>query len=360
MGYRKITLFVIGILCVSLLPAAAGAHEAYVLPHSFFWEQVGGPYSFDAFGALRNAEDIAIVLKITGAICALIITNFLFRLSPLGAALHRTIERLAPLGPIFVRLAVAGALFFGATSDAFLGPELPLSQLPFALALRILLYLASILILLGFYTEIGAIIGLLAFAIATISFGDYTVTYLNYFGEFIVLALFGMRYLSFDKLLFGPLKGWRAHWEVYETTVVRIAYGIALIYAGLNVKILHPDLSLRVVNDWNLTQFHWLFPHDPVLLVLGAGLAEIVIGIFLLIGFEVRMTVLISLFYITLSLLYFGEAVWPHLLLYGISLSLLVQPEILTLDHFLFGYHRNEKSIWKRLVSSHRPRPAHS
>ncbi|GBD34292.1 hypothetical protein HRbin35_00002 [bacterium HR35] len=66
------------------------------------------------------------------------------------------------------------------------------------------------------------------------------------------------------------------------------------------------------------------------------------------------MTVLISLFYITLSLIYFKELVWPHILLYEISLNLLVQPEILTLDHFIFERHRKEKSILQRLISPHR------
>ncbi len=66
-----------------------------------------------------------------------------------------------------------------------------------------------------------------------------------------------------------------------------------------------------------------------------------------------RLTILISLFYITLSLLFFRERVWPHLLLYGISFNLLVQPETFTIDHILFKKHRKKHLWWKRSFLPH-------
>lgn len=342
----------VGAACAA--PFIASAHEAYVLPYSFFWQEINTPINMRALEALHNPHDLLITLLVTGGVLLLIVLNFLFRLSSLGERVHTFFERFATLGPIFVRVAIASAFFFGAQSGAFLGPELLLTQTPFAELLRYALYLISGMILAGFLTELAALIGLIIFSIGFFSFGAYLATYLNYLGELIVLFLFGMRRWSLDGLLFGHLKTWRARLEPYETTIVRIFYGLALIYAGVTVKFLHPDLTLRVINDWNLTQFHWLFPSDPLLVVLGAGLAEAAIGLFLVFGFEMRMTVLISLFYITLSLFYFKELVWPHILLYGISLNLLVQPEILTIDHFIFAHHRKMKSIWRRLISSHR------
>jgi hypothetical protein len=331
-----LALSVLGLLAPSLV----SAHEAYVLPRDFFWQGIRAPINPKALAALRNPADVLLMLEITAAVCALIFLNFLFRRSRLGARLSRGIERLAPLGPFAVRLAIAAALFFGTASGAFLGAELPLASLPGADLLTWLLYAASGMILVGFLTEVAALLALLAFALATSVFGLYLGTYLNYFGELLALLLFGMRQFSFDRHVLGPLKGWRARWEKYGPAIVRICYGVALIYAGITVKFLHPDLTLKVINDWHLTQFHWLFPSDPLLVVLGGGLAEAAIGLFILVGFEVRMTVLISLFYITLSLLYFRELVWPHILLYGISINLLVQPETFTLDHLLFDRKR--------------------
>jgi len=350
--FRKFPFFVL--FFSALTPLFVYAHEAYVLPHDFFWHGLAQPADPRAFMALANPSDLILTLEITAGILLLIILNFLFRLSRPGKSVHSWFERFSWLGPIFVRVAIASAFFFGAKSGAFLGPELSISLLPLSEVMRWGLYLASAMIFFGIFTEVAAIIGLVIFTTGLFVFGAYLLTYFNYLGELIVLFIFGMRKWSFDRAMFGPLKAWRAKIEPYGTTIVRIFYGFALIYAGITVKFLHPDLTLRVVNDWHLTQFHWLFPSDPLLVVLGGGLAEAAIGLFIMLGFEMRMTVLISLFYITLSLLYFRELVWPHILLYGISFNLIIQPETLTLDHLIFSRARKIKSVWRRLISSHK------
>ena len=342
-------LFIGAVTALAALPLFAYAHEAYVLPTSFFWQGIHEPFDMEAFGALKNPHDLLVTLQIAGGILALIFINFLFRLTDAGSRFHKFLERFAYLGPLFVRAAIASAFFFGAQSGAFLGPELSLSQMPYGHVMQWLIYLASAMIFFGVFTEIAAFIGLCVFTIGFVSFGGYLVTYLNYLGELIVLFLFGMRTWSFDGWFFGPLKDRRARWDRYGTAIVRIFYGAALLYAGITVKLLDSNLMLRVIHDWNLTQFHWLFPSDPLLVVLGAGLAEALIGIFIIFGFEMRMTVVISLFYITLSLLYFRELVWPHILLYGISLNLIVQPELFTLDHLFFRRERKKIPFRRRL-----------
>ncbi len=322
------------------LPAIASAHEAYVLPGGFFWEEMAKPPNLQAFNALKNPHDVAVTLEIIAAVFVVFFLNFLFRRSRAGVRCHKFLERFARWGPVMVRAAIAAAFFFGAQSGAFLGPELSLAQMPLAGFMRAGLYAASFMILFGVFTELAALIGFVIFSIGFFAFGSYLVTYLNYLGELIALLLFGARSWSLDGIFFGRLQNWRRNWEPYGTVIVRVFYGAALTFAGITVKLLHAPLTLRVIHDWNLTQFHWLFPSDPLLIVFGAGLAEAAIGIFIMFGFEMRLTVLISLFYITLSLLYFRELVWPHILLYGISLNLLVQPETFTLDKLLFNRKR--------------------
>jgi hypothetical protein len=63
--------------------------------------------------------------------------------------------------------------------------------------------------------------------------------------------------------------------------------------------------------------------------VLGAGFVESVIALLILFGVNMRWNILFFVFWVTLSLLYFGEAVWPHVILYGIATTL-----------FLYGYDR--------------------
>jgi hypothetical protein len=68
----------------------------------------------------------------------------------------------------------------------------------------------------------------------------------------------------------------------------------------------------------------------------GAGLAEILIGLFVILGFAMRWTIIISLAFITLSILYFQELLWPHFILYGISFSLLINSgDLFTADHWI-------------------------
>lgn len=328
------------------------AHEAYVLPYDYFWGNLRQTVSLHAFAALKNPHDLEVMFAIGLPVMILLGLNFFFRRSAWGQKFSAWLERYAYLGPHFVRISIAIALFFSAWSNAFLGPELHQSSFPYPQIVRLALFAASVMIALGFLTELAAAVATAIFIGSFFIFGSYIFTYLNYLGEFIVLLLFGMRVFSVDKYLFGPLRRFR-RFEKYETVIVRVMYGLALTYAAITVKLLHPDLTITVINSWHLTKFHWLFPSDPLLVTLGAGVVEALIGLFIIFGFEMRLTVAVSLFYITLSLFYFRELVWPHLLLYGISFNLILQPETFTLDHLFFKKHWAEKAWWKRPFASH-------
>jgi len=350
--WSRILVAIGGIFFLSY--GVAYAHEAYVLPYDTFWASVRGPLDAHAFTALKNPHNLIVTACIVVSVSLLLLANFLLRLTSFGRRVNAFFERFAHAGPHFVRITIAIALFFSAISGSFLGPELHTSLFPYPGVVTWVLLVASILIAVGFLTELAALAAVAVFVWGFFVFGSYMITYLNYLGELIVLLLFGMRAISVDRFIFGPLRRFRS-FEKYETVIVRVFYGSALIFAGITVKLLHPDLTVEVVEDWHLTNFHWLFPSDPLLVTFGAGIVEMVIGFFIIVGFEMRMTVLISLFYITLSLLYFRELVWPHLLLYGISFNLILQPEVLTFDHFFFKKHSRIKVWWKRIFSAHTP-----
>ncbi len=344
---NRLKVFLIFLFSFFGITGIASAHEAYVLPYNTFWAGMKQPFSAEAFDALKSTQNIHITIEIGLSVIVLLIINFFVRRSKFGQRAHSFIERYSHFGPHFVRIAVAVAFFFSALSNSFLGPELHGSLFSYPHIIQIALFAISIMIAVGFLTELAAFAGIVIFVWSMFVFGPYVFTYLNYLGELIVLFLFGMRVFSVDTYLFGPLRKFR-YFEKYETVIVRVLYGIALVYAAITVKLLHPDITILVVNTWHLTQFHWLFPSDPLLVTFGAGVVECIIGLFIIFGFEMRLTVLISLFYITLSLLYFRELVWPHILLYGISFNLLVQPEVFTIDHLLFSSHRKAKAWWKR------------
>lgn len=320
-------------LAALFLPQIALAHEAYVLTPEEF--QTGLKYrGYDALHALQNPHDLKIFIEVTLVVFFVFALNFIFQRSNLAEIISNKIERLYKFGPIIVRLAFSASIFFSALTWSFLGPELSIQNLSHAEFIRITMFLISILVLLGIYVEAAAFISLIIFAIASVKFGFYLATYLNYLGEIIALLLFGSRYFSVDRLIFGTLDRFK-NFKKYQATIVRVCYGLALIYAAITIKLLHPILTETVVTRYNLMRFNHLFPGDPLLITFGAALAELLIGILIIIGFELRLTVIVSLVYITMSLLFFRELVWPHLMLYGISLNLIFEPQKLTLDNYL-------------------------
>ena len=265
---------------------SASAHEAYVLPHDFFWQGImraaSWTHTFDAF---TDPHNIFLTIIIGGAIASLILINFFFRRSRFGNRAHSRFERLARYGSHSVRIAVAVVLFFSAQSNTFLGPELYGSSFSHPLLVKILLYVLSGMIVLGLLTELAAVVAIMLYCYSVYVFGSYMFAYANYLGEFLVLLLFGMRVFSVDTYIFGPLKKFQA-FQKYESVIVRVMYGAGLIFAAVTVKLMHPELTIAVVNTWHLTQFHFLFPGDPRLVTFGAGIVELVVGLFIIFGFE--------------------------------------------------------------------------
>jgi uncharacterized membrane protein YphA (DoxX/SURF4 family) len=309
------------LLLALLAPTPVFAHEAYVLSPEEFRQGMASSQT-PLFSALADPKNLTLTLVITLGILTALVLAIIFWRSNLGRRVDTRLRAWQRLGPVLVRVAVGASFIIGALSQQFLGPEVSFASFGPADPLRIVMLVAGSMILFGLLTEAAALASLIVFSWAALAYGWYLTTYLNYLAEILVLLIFGARTFSLDRMLLGAKERWPALFE-YESTIVRVGYGIALIYAAVLVKFFHPQLSLLVVSDYHLTQFNWLFPSDPNLLVLGAGMAEIALGLFILIGFQVRLTVLVTIFYLTLSLFYFRELVWPHLILYGISLKLL-------------------------------------
>jgi len=107
---------------------------------------------------------------------------------------------------------------------------------------------------------------------------------------------------------------------------MRILFGFGIIYASLYAKFLYSLLALEVVIRYDLTRY---FPFDPLFVVLGALIIEFLAGALFMIGIAVRWSSIFLLFWLSLSLVYFQEDVWPHAILFGLSIVV-----------FLHGYDR--------------------
>lgn len=331
---RFIILSSVVLVCLFGAAPAVFAHEAYVLPASEF--QAGlNVFAKNPFAPLIDASHLGTFLLIAVLVAISYLLSFFWSATSWSDFLDRFIKKAAVIGPLIIRLAVSASFFYSAQANVILGPELQLTAVPGGAIIRFFLFLLAIMILLGIFTEAAGAVSLALFAALAWHFGWYMATYANYFAEFAVLTVFGSRFLSLDRLFFGQERWIHKlnRYTFFEVPFVRILYGVGLIYAGYTIKFVHQNLTVAVYNQYHLVNF---FHASAGFIAAGAGLAEICIGIFIILGFAMRWTVLISLAFITLSIFYFQELLWPHFILYGISFSLLINSgDRFTLDRRL-------------------------
>ncbi len=316
-----------------VLPQIVSAHEVYVL-HA---EQIAADMTAAPFDMVQVALDnlhqflfwgfIAFVV-ISTVFCASIFRVFEKMFAPLFA-------RIRPFAPAVARITVGLGFLASSYNNASFGPELPLSGTFGDASPLISLTLAVLgtLIIIGFWARAAAVVALILFAVSVNAHGSYMLTYTNYLGEIIVLLLIGSHRLSVHSLT-----GWSElfHRSYHAVTqkiqhlafpILRVSFGISLIYASAYAKILHNNLALQIASLPLAGHPHSLayyFGFEPHFLVLGAAIIELLAGLFFVLGLEVRWTSIFLLFWLSLSLWYFGESVWPHIVLIGIPIAFIM------------------------------------
>lgn len=338
-SFLKLHLFFafLCLLFISPVISLVSAHEAYVLTKEEFRKGLQSSTP-NPLAPLFDPAHVHVVLTLTIlVICSYALALFLAS-TPLGEALDKKICHYARYGKVFLRLTLAASFLVGALTHVVFGPELPLTGLPLGTVAGLVEFVVAILLFLGLFVQVAAGLGILLFLFVSFSFGAYLITYANYFGELLALVLFGLSVFSLQRMLWKHASFNR--YALLEVPIIRTMYGVALIYAGYTIKFQHQALSILVYNKYHLVN---IFHDSAAFIAAGAGISEISIGLFILIGFAVRFTLLISLIFITLSILYFQEMVWPHLLLYGISFFLFLYPkDRFTIDYFLIPFLRNK------------------
>ena len=210
-------------------------------------------------------------------------------------------DRLKKHAPNIVRVTLAVCIGFSAYSNALFGPELSLPTLfgSYASAIQILLYASAAMLLFKFWTKLAAAIIIFIFLSAFLKSGNYVIAYLGYLGA----ALF---------VMLPPHKEW-------SFLLLRVCYGSSIIFAAIFAKLIHSNLALMTIKNYHLTNtMHF----EPMFLVLGALIIECAIGVCIIIGFELRFSILAFMGFLVSSLLFFGEAIWPHLILFGLNAAI--------------------------------------
>lgn len=320
-----------------LAPLATFAHEVYVLTPSEIQQGVTTP-PFDGVAvAWSDLMQFAFWTFVTVLTVFIVFWVSIVRsVEMMAMPLFRMIHRYgAPIARITVGISFLAAAYYGASY----GPELPLVATFGAAteAVRVILVVIGTLIITGTYARIAASVALVLFAVAVYFHGVYMLTYTNYLGEILVLLILGGHHGSQPRAAHEIARESRhalgfAHlfeslgkrFAPYSFALLRVCFGTSLLYASFYAKILHNNLALQVASlplaghPFGIAHYLGLEPH---FLVLGAAIVEIVIALFFILGIEIRFTSLFLLCWLSLSLIYFGEVVWPHIILIGIPIA---------------------------------------
>jgi len=296
------------LLVFAWIPRLASAHEVYVLDSNDIREAMTtvSPNPYAALESQSGEFAIYAVLVLILLLAALRITFW--------KRLQRTVtpflEKLKKYAPIIVRITLGASLIAGAYAHALFGPELPLDTIAgeYAGFLQALLYSIGVLLVSGLFTRIAA------FALACVCFftffsaGAYTVSYVHYLAS-----------ATFLLILEGRISEKEAGPEDWAFLVLRVFYGAAIIFASIYAKFIYSNLALKTIDNYHLTDY---LHFSPLFLVLGACLVEIGVGLCIMIGFELRLTLCIFTLFLVVSGVFFGEAIWPHLILFGLNIAL--------------------------------------
>ena len=309
---------------VWLLPSVAAAHEVYVLDSDTVAKAVSTPSPNPFLAYFGNEPQFFFWGFVTFVVASTILSASFFRLFERGLGpFFMHLKRFAhPL----VRLTAGGTLLVFATKGVLYGPELTLTSLfgsaaPIA---QIAVALIGAALVLGIYTRIAAFLAFIVFLAALQASHLYTLMYVGHAGAYALLMMLGAGGWSLASalpLVRSPL--WMKMPRDFAGSafpILRIAFGAGIMFAAVYAKFLHSNLALAVIERYDLTAY---FPFEPLFIVLGAFIIELLAGLMIVLGIELRWTALFLVFWLTLGHLSMDEAWWVHLSLYGFGLAIL-------------------------------------
>ncbi len=315
---------IIQYLCVCVaalaLPLVAFAHEVYVLDVGEIGHGLAAPAVSPFTVIAENFSQFMAWALIFGiALPTLFAMSLSRRLEKL---FHPFFARMRTWAPFLVRIGVGASLIAFGYAGSIFGPEVPLQNIFGALApvASIFLALAGAMILFNVYSRAGGCVLLAIFLCALVVRGWYVLTYI----EYAAAAVFFIVGSSTDRLASGSairrrFAQFALRVRPYRFAILRVGFGLSVMLASLYAKIIYAPLALTVVEKYDLTSY-WVFSSfSPEFLVLGAAIVEFLCGLLLVLGIEIRHTALFLAFWLTLSLAYFQEMVWPHIILFGLG-----------------------------------------
>lgn len=322
----------VGTVLVALTTAVgvAGAHEEYVVDEE---RDVG----FAEFYATALSDPLVVGPLVAGAVAVLVAVVAYRLFDPLQtdlAAFRHAMGEYTPYVPWLLRISFGIPLIGAGFGGYFISPAVEVD-------LRILQVALGFLLLFGLATRVVALVALVAYLVGTV-LEPTLLLQLEMVGGLLAVALVGSGRPSADHVLqrvagtpgtvyrrvdvvydrARAFQSWIQSYQRLLPTVVRLGLGATFVYLGASQKLLQPGLALGVVDRYDLTA---LAPVPAELWVLGAGLAEVALGLALLVGLYTRGVAVAALGVFTLTLFALpDDPVLAHVGLFGLASVLLI------------------------------------
>lgn len=316
--FRSRLLFLLTPLLLAATPDAL-AHEMYVLDNEEINQALAAPIWDFATAVQENLGQFVAAGLVT--LVVVVMVFFLSISKPIELFVDPLLFRIKRYAPTITQITLGLALLASGWNGAAFGIEMPFSEAfgSYAFLMQVIFILLGAAMLGGLYPRLAGVVAIVVFIPLLFTYGVYMLNYGIYFGEALTMALFGGGYTLLTIRPWSFERRILAHVYKYKFLLVRLSFGVSLLYAAVYAKYIHGALALETVAKYHLTQG---LPFEPTFFVLGALIIEVLLGLFFLVGFEIRFASIFFLIFLILSVGYFGEAVWPHIVLVGTALAM--------------------------------------
>lgn len=184
--------------------------------------------------------------------------------------------------------------------------------------------LLGILLLLGIYVRFAALLLMMVCVLGLFLFGRDMITYLTALlgvASYLLLQGPGNHYLPLPvPQVLHKLVTWLAEIPRQRAQfLLRVLAGLNFLYLGINYKVLQPNLTLGIIEAYQVP----LLSLAPEFFVLLMAVVETLAGIFLLMGVLMRAISVFLLGAFIFFASFLPESFTVHMLFYGIMLTFL-------------------------------------
>jgi uncharacterized membrane protein YphA (DoxX/SURF4 family) len=190
--------------------------------------------------------------------------------------------------------------------------------------MRVVEFISGVMILLGYFERLGAILLLVLFFMSVYLHGAIEMLdALEVFGFSLYLLIYGRPNLKLShKFNIGDFQ-----LNEYAVPVLRIFTGLNLFVLGFSEKILNPSLTQDFLEkyNWNFMDALGFHMFTNYWFAFSAGVVESLFGVFLILGLVTRFTTLTLAVFLASTLVLLGPVeLMGHLPHFSIAIIFLI------------------------------------